>query len=295
MAAAMKNTRTPEQDNSGPDIPHMERPPAIKKFQRAVLDYYHDYGRDLAWRKTTDPYRILVSEIMLQQTQVERVSVKFPAFIARFPDFQSLAEAPLADILTVWQGMGYNRRAISLQKCARRVIEEYDGTLPQDAEVLATFPGIGRATAASICAFAFNMPVVLIETNIRRVFIHYFFGDSGTVDDTEILPLVRKTLYRQSPRTWYNALMDLGTDLKMTVGNPNRRSRHYSKQAAFGGSDRKIRGSIIRILLTDKHLRQKAIIEKISEEPERATRILKDLEDEGFIVRSGSWISIASR
>jgi A/G-specific adenine glycosylase len=291
----MKNTRQPEQKETGTDIPHMEHPPGIETFQKVLLGYYRDHGRDLLWRETTDPYRILVSEIMLQQTQVERVSVKFPAFIAGFPDFGSLADAPLPEVLVAWQGMGYNRRALSLQKCARRVIEEYGGALPPDPEVLATFPGIGRATAASICAFAFNMPVVFIETNIRRVFIHYFFDDSETVDDSEILPWVKKTLYRKDPRTWYNALMDLGTDLKTTVRNPNRRSRHYTKQAVFEGSDRKIRGSIIRVLLAKKRLTQKAIIQQLTEAEDRVIRILKDLEDEGFIVRSGAWLSIASR
>ena len=151
----------------------------ISEFQQMVLDYYHQHGRPMAWRDTTDPYKILVSEIMLQQTQVERVLVKYPDFLAAFPDFASLAQAPLADILTVWQGMGYNRRAISLQKCAQRVMNEYDGMLPADVDTLATFPGIGRATASSICAFAFNMPVVFIETNIRRVFIHFFFSDAA--------------------------------------------------------------------------------------------------------------------
>jgi len=129
----------------------------------------------MAWRNTTDPYQILVSEIMLQQTQVERVTIKFPEFIRAFPDFASLATATLANVLTVWQGLGYNRRAIALQKCAIRVMNEYNGALPADVDILATFPGIGRATASSIAAFAFNMPVVFIETNIRRVFIHFFF------------------------------------------------------------------------------------------------------------------------
>jgi A/G-specific adenine glycosylase len=291
----MKNSRATEQKEAGKEIPDLERPPAIREFQKTVLGYYRDHGRDLPWRKTVDPYRILVSEIMLQQTQVERVSVKFPAFIARFPDFGSLAEAPLPEVLLAWQGMGYNRRAVSLQRCARRVVEEFGGILPQDPEVLATFPGIGRATAASICAFAFNMPVVFIETNIRRVFIHYFSGDSKSVDDSEIIPWVKKTLYRKDPRTWYNALMDLGTDLKTTVGNPNRRSRHYTKQAAFEGSDREIRGSLLRILLAEKRLTEKAILQKFTDDEGRVIRILKDLEDEGFIVRSGAWLSIASR
>jgi A/G-specific adenine glycosylase len=248
-----------------------------------VLDQYRNHGRDLAWRRTTDPYRILVSEIMLQQTQVERVAVKYPQFIAAFPDFPTLAIAPLAEVLAVWQGMGYNRRAVSLQKCARRVVEEHGGILPQDPEILATFPGIGRATAASICAFAFNMPVVFIETNIRRVFIHYYFCDQEQVDDAEILPLARQALAGQDPRTWYNALMDLGTVLKKTVQNPNRRSRQYTKQPAFEGSDRKIRGGILRLLLECPGQHIDELIRNTGEERERVLRIIGSLEKEGFV------------
>jgi A/G-specific adenine glycosylase len=291
----MKRPRPPAPDSGIPDTPRLKRPPSLSEFQKIVLDHYRDRGRDFAWRRTTDPYRILVSEIMLQQTQVERVRVKYPAFIDTFPDFPSLAGSPLSDVLAVWQGMGYNRRAISLQKCARRVVEEHDGTLPQDPGVLATFPGIGRATAASICAFAFNMPVVFIETNIRRVFIHFFFGDHEKVDDDEILPIARQALPAEDPRTWYNALMDLGAALKKKGENPNRRSRQYTKQAAFEGSDRKIRGRILRLLLAEKHLTQKVIAGKFSEEPARIVRILRDLEAEGFITRSGSSFTIASR
>jgi A/G-specific adenine glycosylase len=290
----MKTTRQVQLDIS-PSRFLPENSSSISRFRTMVLTYYSEHGRDLAWRRTRDPYRILVSEIMLQQTQVERVLEKYPAFIASFPDFPSLAGAPLTDVLAVWQGMGYNRRAISLQKCARRVVEEYDGVLPQDPEILETFPGIGRATAASICAFAFNMPVVFIETNIRRVFIHFFFDDHETVDDTEILPVARQALFRQDPRTWYNALMDLGAALKKTGENPNRRSRHYTKQAAFEGSDRKIRGHILRLLLAEKHLKQKDIVEKFSDDPARIIRILDDLEAEGFITRTGSLFAIASR
>jgi A/G-specific adenine glycosylase len=289
----MKKSRASIQKNTGTDLPYLQRTPSLAAFRKMVLNHYRDHGRDLAWRRTRDPYQVLVSEIMLQQTRVERVSVKFPAFIAAFPDFAALAQAPLADLLAVWQGMGYNRRALSLQKCARRVVEEFDGMLPQDPEILATFPGIGRATAASICAFAFNMPVVFIETNIRRVFIHYFFGNLAAVDDADILPLAEKTLFRDDPRTWYNALMDLGSDLKPETGNPNRRSRHYTRQAAFEGSDRKIRGSVLRLLLAERDMTQKGITGRIKEEPVRVARILADLEKEGFIVRSGTRYSIA--
>ena len=172
----MKNSRPPAQ-NPQDLISRTAVPSCHTGIPEDCSHHYRNHGRDLAWRRTTDPYRILVSEIMLQQTQVERVTIKYPALYRRIPGFSLACQAPLSDVLAVWQGMGYNRRAISLQKCARRVVEEYGGALPQDPEILATFPGIGRATAASICAFAFNMPVVFIETNIRRVFIHFFFGD----------------------------------------------------------------------------------------------------------------------
>ncbi len=259
--------------------------PGIQDFQQMVLLYYKEHGRDLAWRHTSDPYQILVSEIMLQQTQVERVALKFPEFIRAFPDFAALANASLEDILSVWQGMGYNRRAISLQKCAERVMREYHGRLPADIDILSTFPGIGRATASSIGAFAFSMPVVFIETNIRRVFIHFFFPGSPTVSDAEILPLVEQTLYHPDPRTWYWALMDLGSVLKKTVVNPNRRSAHYTKQSPFEGSDRKIRGIILKILLTEHSLEEDELIVRLHEDSYRVAGILRTLESEGFIQR----------
>jgi len=268
-------------------------PDSIQEFQNMVLTCYADHGRDLPWRKTTDPYRILVSEIMLQQTQVERVIQKYPVFLEAFPDFASLAMAHLPDVLSVWQGMGYNRRAIALRKCAIRVMAEFGGQLPADAGILATFPGIGRATASSICAFAFNQPVIFIETNIRRVFIHFFFGNREMVTDAEILPLAGLALYQKDPRTWYNALMDLGTNLRTKVPNLNRRSSHYARQPAFEGSDRKIRGRILKLLLSEKRMTKKAIVAKFSDDPSRILRIIADLEDEGFIIRSGSFVSIA--
>lgn len=291
----MTPERQPGRDPAGTDIPRLKSPPAAKTFQRAVLEYYHLYGRDLAWRNTTDPYAILVSEIMLQQTQVERVSARYPVFMTAFPDFRTLADASLSDILPVWQGMGYNRRAIALQKCAWIVTREHGGKLPSDPDILATFPGIGRATASSICAFAFGMPVAFIETNIRRVFIHYFFRDATTVDDRDILPVVKKTLYREDPRTWYNALMDLGTDLRSVTENPNRRSQKYTLQTAFEGSDRKIRGEILRMLLARKRVMHGDIAYRYPGEPERIERILGALEREGFISRSGGGYSILSR
>ncbi len=268
--------------------------PGIPEFREMVLRHYEHHGRTMAWRENTDPYWILVSEIMLQQTQVERVTIKFPEFIETFPDYASLAEAPLADVLKAWQGMGYNRRAIALQKCAVRVVREFGGKLPDDTGILATFPGIGHATASSIAAFAFNSPVVFIETNIRRVFIHYFFKDVTSVSDAEILPLLEEALYRKNPRVWYWALMDLGTALKKMIGNPNRRSTRYTKQSAFEGSDRKIRGMILKLLVTG-NVPVQDIIQKTGEEEKRVLRILSALEQEGFIEQYENIWSIAGK
>ena len=266
--------------------------PGILEFQQMVLSYYNNYGREMAWRDTTDPYLILVSEIMLQQTQVERVRIKFPEFIETFPDFASLAVAPLDNVLSVWQGMGYNRRAIALQKCAIRVMNEYDGILPADVDILATFPGIGRATASSIAAFAFNLPVVFIETNIRRVFIHFFFTGNETVSDAEIIPVVTRALYKKNPRIWYWALMDLGSALKKMVPNPNRRSAHYTRQPPFEGSDRKIRGVILKLLLKEYSLEAEEIFGYVAEDPHRVRKILGDLEGEGFIKYNNNRFSV---
>jgi A/G-specific adenine glycosylase len=271
-----------------------KNPPGIEEFRQMVLAFYRDHKRPMAWRETTDPYRILVSEIMLQQTQVERVSLKYPEFITRFPDFPALSHASLADILPVWQGLGYNRRAIALQKCAVRVMEDFAGCLPCDVDTLATFPGIGRATASSVVAFAFNLPVVFIETNIRRVFIHFFFRDGDKVSDEEILPLVERSLDRENPREWYWALMDIGTSLKKSVPNPNRRSVHYTKQSAFEGSDRKIRGEILRLLVAQNRMTAVQIIHACEKDTERVTKILGALESEGFIRKNGKYFEIVS-
>jgi A/G-specific adenine glycosylase len=266
----------------------------IQAFRQHILSYYIYHGRhEMIWRHTANSYHILVSELMLQQTQVERVALKFPEFIAAFPDFSALAAAPLGQVLSSWQGMGYNRRAIALKQCAEKVQNEYGGILPDDIDILKTFPGIGPATAASICAFAFNAPVVFIETNIRRVFIHFFFSDSPFVTDNDILPLVRETLDVSNPRTWYWALMDAGAALKKSVPNPNRKSATYSRQKPFEGSDRKIRGIILKLLVTHQELEEEELFNAIPEASERVSRIISALEAEGFILHEKNHYRIA--
>lgn len=219
---------------------------------------------------------------MLQQTQVPRVLQKYPLFIQRFPDFQALASASKTHILREWQGMGYNRRALYLKQIAEQVVKDHHGVLPRGIEKLDLLPGIGPATAASITVFTDNTPAVFIETNIRRVFIHHFFRDRQDIDDNEIIPLVERTLDLKNPREWYYALMDYGTYLAKTTDNPNRRSKHYAVQAGFEGSNRQLRGQILRLLLK-KTLREEVLYKQIDAEKERIETALKELVREGFI------------
>ena len=230
---------------------------------------------------------------MLQQTQVERVIEKYDQFIARFPDVACLAKATLKEVLEVWQGLGYNRRAISLMKLAGIIVSEHHGQLPADAEELVRLPGIGRATAGCLLAFAFRIPFAFIETNIRRVFIHHFFQDREGVHDNEIMPLVETTLDRRNPRDWYYALMDYGSQLKREMENPNKKSAHYARQTPFENSDRKIRGAILKALVGETSITEEGIILTIGSEKERTKKILKALVKEGFIAKTDKTYHIA--
>jgi A/G-specific adenine glycosylase len=269
-------------------------PAAAQLFRRRLYRFFHDQGRQLPWRATTDPYHILVSEIMLQQTQVERVALKYELFLHAFPDVWSLARAPLRDIMATWQGLGYNRRALALQRIARRLVADFQGRLPDSVDTLRTFPGIGEATAGSLAAFAFNQPVVFIETNIRRVFIHSFFPGQNGVRDRELLPLVDQTLDRLQPRTWYYALMDYGTMLKRAGPNPNRRSAHHQRQAPFADSDRQIRGLILKTLLGSPTLSAEDLVKTVGKDPERTTGLIHTLFKEGFLEQEGAHLRITS-
>jgi A/G-specific adenine glycosylase len=217
-------------------------------FQNKIWNFYAAHKRVFSWRESINPYRITVSEIMLQQTQTARVATKFENWMTAFPTWHSLAEATELQVLQQWQGLGYNRRGLALYKIAKIVVEEYNSQLPQEPKVLVKFPQIGPNTAASICAFAFNKPVAFIETNIRTVFTHEFFPGKSNISDQELFPLIEATTDQENPREWYYALMDYGNHLKKSLKNINAASRHYSKQSNFKGSKREIRGFIIRQL-----------------------------------------------
>jgi A/G-specific adenine glycosylase len=262
-------------------------------FQKKIYEYYADSGRSFPWRKNVSPYRVLVSEIMLQQTQVERVTEKYVEFLAAFPDFAALAKAPLSKLLKIWQGMGYNRRALALKSLAQKVLKDHRGKLPSEPDKLMALPGVGKYTAGAVRAFAFNKPVVFLDTNIRRVYIHEFFQDRENIRDEELLPFVEQTMDTRNPRKWYNALMDYGAMLKKEHGNPNRRSAHYTRQSPFENSNRQVRGMIVKILVEASSLSTSQIAKKTGMDEERVKKNLLQLEEEGFIKKKGRSFVIA--
>lgn len=226
----------------------------IVTMLRELKSFYKKSGRhDLPWRKTRDPYKILVSELMLQQTQVSRVLIKYDSFLKKFPTWQTLAKASLSDVLKEWQGLGYNRRAKFLHQTAKIVVGDYKGKFPKDPSLMETLPGIGHYTARAVAAFAFNQPSAFIETNIRTVFLHHLHGgpSSVKVDDKELLPEVEKALKKSKmePRDFYAALMDYGSHLKASGIRINNKSKHYTKQSKFEGSRRQKRAAALRAAL----------------------------------------------
>jgi len=258
----------------------------LESFQKIIWQHYATHRRPFPWRDIINPYHVTVSEIMLQQTQTDRVLYKFEQFICEFPDFQTLATAPFDAVLRAWKGLGYNRRAMALQKIAQIVVNNHNGQLPDQPEILETFPGIGKATACSITTFAFNKPTMFIETNVRTVFIHFFFKEQESVHDKEIEPLVIQTVDQLQPREWYYALMDYGVMLKKTVGNSAQKSKHYHKQSRFVGSDRQIRGMILQALLDHTILHENDFAPLLNKEPKRVAMILDGLVDERFIEKA---------
>jgi len=265
----------------------------IASFQEQIYRHYRSDGRVLPWRKTSDPYKILVSELMLQQTQVERVLVKYQLFLNNFPSFSALSRAPLKNVLEVWHGLGYNKRAIALQRIAQIVETQFLGKLPSDYLTLIGLPGVGRATAGAIQAFAFDIPSVFIETNIRTVYIHTFYPDEQGVDDKKIYPLVESTLDRSNPRHWYYALMDYGVMLKKQHKNPSRNSAQYTKQVPFKGSNRQLRGQILSLIVAHSGITEIDLTQRLNVDPQLISRNLQKLEAEGFLKRNRTKFFIA--
>ncbi len=256
----------------------------IRDLQKVIYAHYARQGRhSLPWRKTKDPYRVLVSELMLQQTQVVRVLPKYTAFVKQFPTVTALAKAPLADVLRAWQGLGYNRRAKYLHQLAKAVVTDFGGKMPQDEVALRKLHGIGPATAAALRAFAFDLPSVYVETNVRTVFLHHFFPNGEGVSDAELVPLVEQAAKGQSPREWNWALLDYGAWLKTQVTNPSRRSKHHATQSPFAGSRRQLRGQVLRILASEEGLTLKALERMIITDTHVLQTVVSDLQKDGLV------------
>jgi len=265
----------------------------IRAFQTAILDQYLANPRPMPWRTTDDPYSILVSEVMLQQTQVERVKSKYAEFLAAFPALADLASAPLADVLKIWQGLGYNRRAIALKRCAEEIISRHGGQFPRTTEELESLPGIGPYTARAVAAFAFGTAEPLIETNIRTVFIHFYFHGRDKVSDREIMPLIAATLDRHNPREWYYALMDYGVWLKQLHTNPGRRSRHHVKQSRFEGSNRQLRSRLLRAVIASPEISAAELADQLEVLRCDVERNLAAMEQEGFLYLTNSRYAVS--
>ncbi|CAN5202987.1 endonuclease III [soil metagenome] len=252
-------------------------------FTQLIFDFYSQQGRDaLPWRHLSDAYKVLVSEVMLQQTQAERVVPKYLAFLEAFPTAQSLATARSEDVLRLWQGLGYNRRALSLQKAAKHAVET--GGFPTTVEGLQDLPGVGPYTAGAVVAFAYNKPVTMIETNIRRVYLHHYFPEAESVSDKDLMPMIERTVDKANPREWYYALMDYGAWLAKQLPNANRRSKHYVKQSKFEGSLRQLRGKLVKLFLEEKNWEVPDLVVATGDTPERIEKALTSLIKEGFPV-----------
>jgi len=264
----------------------------LVRIRARVEDEAPQIYRSMPWRYHHDPYVILISEVMLQQTQVSRVREKYPLFLDRFPTVRALAKATPAAVITAWQGLGYNRRALALQRAAAIVHAKYNGALAQSREELIALPAIGEATAGAILTYAYNRRALFIETNIRRLFIFHCFHDRVHVADSEIMPLLERLLPSETEqcdyRRWYYALTDLGALVIKNVGyNPNVRSRAYRPQAPFKGSQRALRGAILRALSQGDQLQVAELSGRYSYPDAAVNNAVTALRNEGFIVQEG--------
>lgn len=256
-----------------------------RPFRDTVWGYYLQHKRYFPWRETTDPYAILVSEFMLQQTQTDRVVPKYETFLSVFPTIETLSQASFPKVFTYWQGLGYNRRAKYLLQTAKNIQENFKGLVPSQIATLETLPGIGPYTARAILTFAYNQPHLFLETNIRSAIIYYFLRNKTTIHDRELIPLLEDTLDKSNPREWYYALMDYGSMIKKKYGNPNKKSAHYTKQSSFIGSNRQVRGQILKLLSTHPSLSLTELESRLFFDSEKLSMNLTKLEQEGFICR----------
>ncbi len=260
----------------------------------------------LPWRIDCSPYSVLLSEFMLQQTQVSRVVTYFNVFVQQWPNIDSLAKENFRGILQHWNGLGYNRRAKYLHDTAKSLSHKHDGRIPDTIADLIQLPGIGIYTASAICAFAFNKKSIVLETNIRKVIIYHFFKNESCITDNQINGVLEQLVnYVDDYRTWYWALMDYGVLLGKQVINPSQKSAGYKKQSNFKGSLRKIRGRVLEVLcrcntMSEMRLKE-AVKEKVSDDEyvdvfdEFFEKSIRSLVKEKILSYKGSAVSIVEK
>ena len=252
---------------------------SIARFRRKIWRFYKEHRRDLPFRRTVDPYCITVSEIMLQQTQVDRVVPKYEAWIKRWPDWQSLANASVQQLHQMWSGLGYNRRAVFLGRMARAVVEDHDGRLPDSPELLRKLPGIGPYTSHAILIFAFNAPLVTIDTNIRRVILHEF-DLPATLSDGDLHEIARQLLPRGKSRDWHYALMDYSA---LVLPKQLKCIPPKTRQTRFEGSLRQIRGEIIRRLTSRRSVTVSEVAEALNRAEQDVFQAAEAMAREGLV------------
>lgn len=277
-----------------------------EEFQNTILLWYKGNGRKLPWRETTDPYKILVSEMMLQQTQVERVLLKYQEFFQKFPTLEVLAQASPADVLRIWSGLGYNRRALYLQQCAQIIVKKHKHLFPQTEAELQTLPGIGIYTAAALLSFAYNKSVPVVDVNIERIFKRVFYGKK--INYSTLIP-------ENKSRDWHNALMDIGAlfctatsprcndcPLKQGCPSANNATRieatwKKKKVVPFQKSDRIVRGTILKLLTRENSQEIDSLYDQLLKQSIKRGRkkfegIVKQLEKDGLIEKRDNKITL---
>ncbi len=264
----------------------------IEEFQNKIFTWYKSNKRDLPWRKTSDPYAILVSEMMSQQTQLSRVIPKYLEWMQQLPTLESLSTASTDQVLRFWSGLGYNRRAIYLKNISQLVVSDYNGQFPKEYDNLITLPGIGKYTASAISCFAFNQQIVVIDTNVRKTILLTFFpyNEHHLVNDKEISHVANLLLPKRKAKIWNQALMDYAAiQLK-------GRKVPLKKQPQFIYSSRYYRGMIIKLLLQKKQILRKDIGVEVGYDPKKTNGSIDALIDklvkEKLIVSKGSYLQL---
>ena len=251
----------------------------IERLREKVFAFYRGNKRRLPWRETTDRYAVLVSEIMLQQTQAERVVRKYLEWLRRFPDTRSLAGASLKEVLTYWSGLGYNARGQRLHRCAKIIVSDYAAQVPSSPEELICLPGIGVYTSRSIPIFADNRDIATVDTNIRRIYIHEL-GLTENIGAGELLNLAEAVLPHGKSRDWHNALMDYGA---LCLTGKKTGIRPLTSQSKFEGSRRWYRGKIVKDLVRAEEMQLQELTERYGD---KVGDILAELEKDGLVERS---------